>query len=117
LGLTTIEIPVDTNFLDTLKQLSLLDAAVRLEIKQRRRPGEELPQLSELFPEYPESEIASALKQASSLANSAYSYGDSLIGSKFTNGHQIFNDMRRSHPGFSEETYGLALDFGCFQAR
>lgn len=103
--------------LEKIAALPLMDAAYRHECNFRSFRKVALPHLKDIFPNQPGLEVGSAYRKACNLINDTYEFGDRHIASKFTNEREILDEMARRHPGFSNETYSLALSAGCAEAR
>lgn len=103
--------------IDRLKTLPLMDAAYLYEENLGSFDRIPLPHLRDLFPDHPGAEVVAAYRKASQLLRDAYEFGDRCLAPKLEDGLALVEEMRQRHPGFSAQTYGLALLWGCNRAR
>jgi hypothetical protein len=100
---------------------SLLDGVLEFELHLDRRrvrsqwPGVHRLTLDEVFVGHDPEAVHQARLRALALLGDAERYGDRALDR--ADPAQLPEEMRRDHPGFSEQSYGDALNWGMFLMR
>ena len=99
-----------------LREMTLQDAALRIQLHRALRRESPAPSLEEVFPDCEEMKLHQARVKASMLFQCAYQIGDKLLGKEVAY-DEVVAYLASSHPGFSEESYSELIHYGCFLAR
>jgi hypothetical protein len=116
-SMSVAETEAQAAFLNRIRALPLQDAAYLHEKHSRGLYKQPLPHLKDIFPNQTGVDVLGAHQKARALIGDTYEFGDRHIDAKFMNGNELLNEMQERHPGFSPETYQLALAAGCQAAR
>ncbi len=73
-------------------------------------------ELASKYPQFPNQEIASAVQRSRDLIAYAEHCADMVRKGRLEEGEAV-KELKRAHPGFSDETYGYALNHGFFLTR
>jgi hypothetical protein len=103
--------------LSKLREQSVRDAALRLQLHSAWRRVPPAPLLANVFPDHEPHQLAEASAEAAALLQCAYSAGDEALTAKHSNYPEIIARLQAQHPGFTQESYLEVINYGCYLAK